>query len=35
MEGICCGECCALHKTGESQTCTPETKNTLYISNKK
>ena len=28
-KGMCYGECCELCKTDESQTCTPETSNTL------
>ena len=34
-EVMCCGEHCVLCKTGESQICTPETNNTLYVNNKK
>ena len=34
-EGMCCGECRVLCKTDESQTCTPETNNMLYVNNKK
>lgn len=31
--GMCCGECCVLCKTGESQTCTPKISNTSYDNN--
>ena len=34
-EGMCYGEHCELCKTDESQTCTPETNNTLYVNLKK
>ena len=34
-EGMCYGECHELCKTDESQTCTPETNNTLYVNVKK
>ena len=30
-KGMCYGECCELCKTDDSQTCTPETNNTLYF----
>ena len=30
-EGMCNGECCELCKTDESQTCAPDTNNTLYV----
>ena len=30
-EGMRCGECCVLCKADESQTCIPETNNTLYV----
>ena len=30
-EGMCCNEHWVLYKTDESQTCTPETNNTLYV----
>ena len=30
-EGMCYGECCELCKTDDSQTCTPEANNTLYV----
>ena len=33
-EGTYYGECCELSKTDESQTCTPETNNTLYVNKK-
>ena len=29
------GECCELCKTDESQTCTPETNNTVYVKKEK
>ena len=31
-EGMCCNEYWVLCKTDESQTCTSETNNTLYVS---
>jgi len=34
-ESMCYGERCELCKTDESQTCTPETNNTLCINKKK
>ena len=34
-EGMCYGECCELCKTDESQTCAPETNNTLYVNKNK
>ena len=34
-EGMCYGECCELYKTDESETCTPETNNTLYVNKNK
>ena len=30
-EGMCYGECCELCKTDDSQTCTPEANNILYV----
>ena len=30
-EGMCYGECCEVCKPGDSQTCTPGNKNTLYV----
>ena len=33
-EGMCYGECYELCKTDESQTCTPETNNTLSVNKK-
>ena len=30
-EGMYSGECCEVCKSGNSQTCTPEAKNTLYV----
>ena len=30
-EGMCYDECCEVCKPGDSQTCTPEDKNTLYV----
>ena len=30
-EGMCYGQCCELCKTDDSETCTPETNNTLYF----
>ena len=34
VEGMCYGECCELFKTDDSQTCTPETNNTIYVNKK-
>ena len=34
-EGMCYGERCELCKTVESQTCTSETNNTLYVKKRK
>ena len=34
-DGICYAECCELCKTDESQTCTPERNNALYVNLKK
>ena len=34
-ECMCYCECCELYKAGESQTCIPETNNTLYVNLKK
>ena len=34
-EGMCYGEHCELCQTDESQTCTPETNNTLYVNKKR
>ena len=30
-EGTCYDECCEMCKPGDSQTCTPGDKNTLYV----
>ena len=34
-EGMWYGECYELYKSDDSQTCTPETNNTLYVNKKK
>lgn len=34
-KGMCCGECCILCKTDESQTWTPKRNNTFYVNIKK
>ena len=34
-EGMCDGKCCELCKTDESQTCTSETNNAVYVNFKK
>ena len=30
-DSMCYDECCELFKTDDSQTCTPEANNTLYV----
>ena len=34
-EGLCYGECCELCKTDDSQTCNPESNNTLHVNKNK